>query len=126
MVREAALEARPLASGHDLTLDLGAEGEESALVEGSADDLHRLVLNLIENAYLHTPAGTPVVISVRREAENVVLEVADRGPGVPADIRGRVFERFTRESGGTGSGTGPRPVYRAGRRGLPRRWRGGP
>jgi len=106
VVREAALEARPLASGHDLSLDLGADGEESPLVEGSADDLHRLVLNLIENAYLHTPAGTPVVISVRREPENVVLEVADRGPGVPAEIRGRVFERFTRESGETGSGTG--------------------
>ncbi len=106
VVREAALEARPLASGHDLSLDLPAEGEESPVVQGSADDLHRLVLNLVENAYLHTPAGTPVVISVRREAEAVVLEVADRGPGVPAEIRGRVFERFTRESGETGSGTG--------------------
>ena len=106
VVREAALEARPLASGHDLSLDLPAPDDDGTFVQGSEDALHRLVLNLIENAYLHTPPGTPVVISLRRAGEAVTLEVADRGPGVPAEIRSRVFERFTREGGEAGSGTG--------------------
>jgi two-component system OmpR family sensor kinase len=75
------------------------------MVEGSGDDLHRLALNLIENAFLHTPTGTPVVASVRPEDDRVVLEVADRGPGVPAARRDRVFERFARsDSGRTATG----------------------
>jgi len=105
VARDAAREAEPLASGHNVTLDL-PPAEEPAVMEGSADDMHRLVLNLIENAYLHTPAGTPVVVSVRRSGANLVLEVADRGPGVPAEMRRHVFERFTREGGDSGSGSG--------------------
>jgi len=106
VVRDAALEAQPLASGHVLTLDLPSKGGPAAVVPGSSDDLHRLVLNLLENAYLHTPPGTPVVISIRREGERLELEVADRGPGVPTEMHGRVFERFTRAGGDTATGTG--------------------
>ncbi len=102
VVRDAALEAAPLASEHEVTLDLPATAG-SATVHGAADDLHRLVLNLLENALVHTPAGTPVVVSVRPERDQVRLEVADRGPGVPADLRERVFERFAR-SGTAGGG----------------------
>ena len=69
------------------------------MVNGAADDLHRLAGNLIENALLHTPAGTPVTVSVRREDGSAVLEVADRGPGVPPELRGRIFERFARGGG---------------------------
>lgn len=105
VVRDATREAQPLASGHTLVLDLPPEGDPPML-EGSADDLHRLVLNLVENAYLHTPSGTPVVVSVRRAKEELVLEVADRGPGVAVEVRGHVFERFTREGGETASGSG--------------------
>jgi two-component system OmpR family sensor kinase len=61
--------------------------------------LHRLAGNLIENALIHTPAGTPVTVSVRREGPAAVLEVADRGPGVPPGMRDRVFERFARGAG---------------------------
>jgi two-component system, OmpR family, sensor kinase len=68
-------------------------------VNGVADDLHRLAGNLIENALIHTPPGTPVTVSVRREGPHAVLEVADRGPGVPRDMRERVFERFARGDG---------------------------
>ena len=69
------------------------------LVSGVADDLHRLAGNLIENALIHTPPGTPVTVSVRRDGPKAVLEVADRGPGVPHEMRERVFERFARGDG---------------------------
>jgi two-component system, OmpR family, sensor kinase len=109
VVAEAAREASVVGGDHPLTLDLPAE-PGAATVDGSHDDLHRLALNLVENAFLHTPAGTPVVASVRCEDGAVVLEVADRGPGVPASQRKRVFERFARADGdrapAAGSGLG--------------------
>jgi signal transduction histidine kinase len=103
---EAAREAGALSSDHPVALDL----DGPVIVSGVSDDLHRLAGNLIENALFHTPAGTPVTVSVRREDGNAVLEVADRGPGVPIDMRDRVFERFARgggdaaPSGGSGLG----------------------
>ncbi len=103
---EAAQEAGALAEDHPLSLDLPGP----VTIEGVADDLHRLAGNLVENALIHTAPGTPVTVSVRREGDSAVLEVADRGPGVPAAMRERVFERFARGSGATarvaGSGLG--------------------
>ncbi len=96
-VRDAAAEAAPLTEGHPLSLDLPDPGV--AMVEGSADDLHRLGLNLIENAFLHTPTGTPVIASVGIHEDSVRLAVADRGPGIAPERRDRVFERFARIGG---------------------------
>jgi two-component system OmpR family sensor kinase len=92
---EAAREASALSSEHPLSLDL----PRPVMVSGVDDDLHRLAGNLIENALIHTPPGTPVTVSVRREGSDAVLEVADRGPGVPQSMRDRVFERFARGDG---------------------------
>ena len=101
VVRDAAGEAAALADGHSISLDLPADGEP-AKVTGAPDDLHRLALNLLENALLHTPPGTPVVASVSRIDGAVRLEVADRGPGVPPELRDRIFERFARPAGQSG------------------------
>jgi len=109
VAREAAAEAGALSSDHPVSLDL-PDPTRPATVLGVADDLHRLAANLVENALLHTPAGTPVTVSVRSGDGEAVLEVADRGPGVPAAMRSRVFERFARgasdsaPSGGSGLG----------------------
>ena len=106
VAREAAQEAGALSSDHPMSLDL----PEPVIIDGVADDLHRLAGNLVENALIHTAGGTPVTVSVRREGDSAVLEVADRGPGVPGDLRERVFERFARGSadsaraGGSGLG----------------------
>jgi two-component system, OmpR family, sensor kinase len=103
---EAAREAGALSSDHPVALDMRGP----VTVNGVADDLHRLAGNLIENALIHTPPGTPVTVSVRREGPSAVLEVSDRGPGVPPDMRELVFERFARgsadaaPSGGSGLG----------------------
>jgi two-component system OmpR family sensor kinase len=106
VAREAADEAGALSSDHPVALDLGGP----VMITGVADDLHRLAGNLVENALIHTSAGTPVTVSVRREGDSAVLEVADRGPGVPASMRERVFERFARGGGDAnragGSGLG--------------------
>src|SRR4051794_18322641 len=97
VAREAVAEASPL--GGEDRIDVDAP--TGVMIEGVRDDLHRLALNLIENALIHTPQGTPVTVSVRQEDGDAALEVSDRGPGVPEDLRERVFDRFAR---GAGSG----------------------
>jgi two-component system, OmpR family, sensor kinase len=106
VAREAATEAAALSADHPVSID----APEPVIVDGVADDLHRLVGNLAENGFIHTPPGTPVTVSVRRKGDSAVLEVSDRGPGVAPAMRERVFERFARgggdaaPSGGSGLG----------------------
>jgi signal transduction histidine kinase len=100
VARAVAAEAAPLAADHDLEID----AEPGLAVEGTPDDLHRLVLNLVENGVRHTPPGTNVRVAARRDGEAVLLVVEDDGPGIPPDQRARVFERFVRGPGDAGSG----------------------
>jgi two-component system OmpR family sensor kinase len=65
-----------------------------------ADALRQVLANLMGNAVIHTPGGTPVTLRIRREGNSAILEVRDRGPGIPADAVDRVFDRFWRD--GTG------------------------
>jgi signal transduction histidine kinase len=98
---DVAAELGPVAADHDISVDA-----RPAVVEGSRDELHRMVLNLIENAVRHTPAGTRVRASVGPRDGTVVLTVEDDGPGVPGDLRDQVFERFVRGHGDRGSSSG--------------------
>ncbi len=66
----------------------------------------QVLVNLVENALKHTPAGTPIEIRASMSDVAAVLEVADRGPGIPAGSETRVFEKFVRESGAGGVGLG--------------------
>jgi signal transduction histidine kinase len=90
-----------VAADHHLTIET-----RPAVVDGSRDELHRLVLNLMENAVRHTPAGSRVHAAIARRDGDVVLTVEDDGPGVPEDLRDRVFERFVRGNGDRGSSSG--------------------
>jgi two-component system OmpR family sensor kinase len=97
VVREAAGEAAPLADGHGLAVDV--QPGASLVIEAPGDELHRLALNLIQNALVHTPPGTAVDVHARREDGDVVIEVSDEGPGIPAEMRARIFDRFVRGEG---------------------------
>jgi two-component system sensor histidine kinase KdpD len=71
--------------------------------------LEQVFLNLLENAVRYTPAGTPIEISARAEGRALVVEMADRGPGVPPGEEEAVFGRFYRanpESPDAGAGSG--------------------
>jgi signal transduction histidine kinase len=99
---------RPVADGHVLQL----AGSEPVAVEGNPDELHRLVVNLLDNGLRHTPAGTTIAIGVARRDGQAVLEVTDDGPGIPSGIEDQVFGRFVRgagpadQAGGDGTGLG--------------------
>ncbi|MFL5828888.1 MAG: sensor histidine kinase [Solirubrobacteraceae bacterium] len=103
VLMEAAGELGPVADDHDLTIEAGP-----AVVFGVRDDLHRLTLNLIENALRHTPPGTHVRASTATFENSALMIVEDDGPGIPPEIEQRIFERFVRggRDGGRGSGLG--------------------
>ena len=79
---------------------------------GDRRRLNQVLLNLLSNAIKFSPTGTPVEVNARRgDHRRVVLSVADQGPGIPPEFRGRLFERFTqidssatRRAGGSGLG----------------------
>ncbi|MDX6664912.1 MAG: hypothetical protein QOG68_1118 [Solirubrobacteraceae bacterium] len=98
---EAVAELEPVAAGHEISIDAAP-----AMVEGVRDDLHRMALNLLENAVRHTPPGTEVRASVSNEDGRVRLVVTDNGPGIPAVLQERIFERFTRGEGDRGGSFG--------------------
>jgi two-component system, OmpR family, sensor histidine kinase KdpD len=68
------------------------------LIHVDAIALDQVLVNLLDNAALYTPPGTPIDISAAPAGENVVLEVGDRGPGLPRDDPQRVFQKFFRGS----------------------------
>ena len=104
---DAVADARAAAPGTDVAL--AAAGP--VLVRGDAGRLHQVVANLLTNARVHTPPGTPARVQVAGAGGSAVLTVADRGPGLSSDAARRVFERFyrsdtsrSRERGGSGLG----------------------
>jgi len=101
VVTEAAAELGPLADEHDLSISV-----ESAVVPGVRDDLHRMVLNLLENAVQHTPPGTRISATVTGDGAAAKIVVEDDGPGIDPAIERRVFDRFVRGAGDGGRGSG--------------------
>ncbi len=88
--------------GIELSLDAPCHGA----VQGHPASLAVLLRNLVDNAIRYTPAGGSVAVSLQRTDDSVVLEVVDSGPGIPADERERVFDRFFRRPGSQGNGSG--------------------
>jgi two-component system sensor histidine kinase KdpD len=66
----------------------------------------QVLLNLMDNAIKHTPAGSPIAIGARAVAEGVAIGVADRGPGIPTGSEEAVFEKFHRGAGAGAPGVG--------------------
>jgi signal transduction histidine kinase len=119
IVVEAAAELGPVSAEHEISLDIGRAGP--VLVQASRDELHRLALNLIENAVRHTPPGTEIRVSTGTSADGAArtpagdaylpageayLIVEDDGPGVPELLAGTLFERFVRGAGDRGGSFG--------------------
>jgi two-component system OmpR family sensor kinase len=104
----ALSEVRPVAG--ERRLEINTEGP--VMVEGNPDELHRMALNLLDNAVRHTPEGSEVRLEVVRRDGRAVLEVTDDGPGIPSGLEDQVFGRFVRgagpadQAGGDGTGLG--------------------
>ena len=105
LVRVTVREAANLTSSHSVSVKLN---DDLPLVKMDFVLMGQVLANLLVNASTHTPIGTSIEITGCIEAKNLVLKVADRGPGLPAGDLERIFELFHRlpnaKPGGTGLG----------------------
>ena len=115
---ESVADAQIAGPDHTFELDLSAVfgadedlDEQLPLVRGDEQRLRQVLANLLANARLHTPAGTHVWIKLLQEGDEYRIVVADNGPGISQQLRGKLFERFTRadasrnrQGGSTGLG----------------------
>jgi len=100
-----------LASERDVSVECRGD---SAQVDVDRTQVRQAILNLLDNALRHTPAGGKVAVEVTRRGANAELAVCDDGQGLPAEQLERVFERFYSTRAGTGAGTGlGLPIARA-------------
>jgi two-component system OmpR family sensor kinase len=100
--RDAVDDARATAPERDVTLH--ADGPVCVL--GERDQLRQVLGNLVRNALVHTPPGTPIEVNVARADGQATLEVRDHGHGLPTDDADALFERFWRAEGGRERGKG--------------------
>ena len=105
VIRVTLKNVRELTVGRTIELDIAIP---LPLVKADAVLMEQVLANLIVNAATHTPAGTPVQISVRVQPGFMAVEIGDRGPGLPPDKLEQVFDLFYRapdaKPGGTGLG----------------------
>jgi two-component system OmpR family sensor kinase len=107
IAREVVAELVPLADAKQI--DLGISNSQPATVLGDPDAVRTLTRNLVDNAVRYTPAGGRVDVSVENGSgpgEQAILKVVDNGPGIPADERSRVLDRFYRRPGTSPPGSG--------------------
>jgi len=83
-----------------------ANGAGMLAADGDPERVHQVVRNLLENALRFSPEGGTIAVSTTRASQTVRLEVADQGPGIPADQASRVFERFYRSDAARSSTAG--------------------
>ena len=102
LVEHAADDARAIAPERERR----PEDRRAATVLADRDQLRQVLANLTRNALIHTPADSPIEVTVWREQDRAVLEVRDHGPGLPEDIGDKVFERFWRADQGRRRGPG--------------------
>lgn len=109
LVQQAADAFRAGRPAHPLTVTDRTTGP--LVLRLDPQRIRQVLDNLLANAAVHTPPGTPVTVELTATAHAVLVRVADAGPGIPADHRDRVFDRFyrvdkarTRDRGGSGLG----------------------
>jgi two-component system OmpR family sensor kinase len=100
LVRDAAADANAAAPDREVTLALAGRH----IAQGDASQLRQVLANLMRNALTHTPAGSPIELSIEDSVEDsggyVRVVVRDHGPGLPDAAGANVFERFWRAEGG--------------------------
>jgi len=93
---DAVEDARATAPDREIALS----APDEAIVCGEEHQLRQVLANLLRNALVHTPAQTPIEVSIEHDGKVVTLSVRDHGPGLPAASRDQLFDRFWRAEGG--------------------------
>lgn len=102
LVEGVVAEFRPVADSHELVLEV----DPAAVGSGDEQRVQQISRILVENALLHTPPGTCVIVRAELQPKGAAVVVEDDGPGLPPDQAEQVFERFHRVDGSLASGSG--------------------
>ena len=102
LARDAVEDARAVAPAREIGLQRSGSGP--VVLDGDPAQLRQVLANLMRNALDHTPAGTPIEVSLSSDGRDVKLAVRDHGPGLPSDDPDELFERFWRAEAGRGRG----------------------
>ena len=105
-LRGELAELTPLALNRGQELILDAEEPGDYHLPADAPSLGILLQNLVSNAVQYTPVGGCIQVQLQATTQDLLLQVLDSGPGVPAELRERLFERFFRVGEGQGAGLG--------------------
>jgi two-component system, OmpR family, sensor histidine kinase QseC len=95
----------PQALDKNIEVELSSQNEEEILL-GNDAALGILIRNVVDNAIRYTPPGGIVKVAILNTDHHITFRVTDNGPGIPLELRERVFERFFRIPGTTASGSG--------------------
>jgi two-component system sensor histidine kinase QseC len=107
VVEDALDDVLPALKEHRLKVSVASDPPVAELVvHGDRDKLVCLVRNLLDNAARYSPAGSAIRIDLAERAHGVALAVSDQGPGIPPELRERVFESYYRIPGSPGGGSG--------------------
>jgi two-component system, OmpR family, sensor kinase len=79
---------------------IGLDAPDPAVISGDSHRLRQVLANLLRNALVHTPPGTPIEVSVAQDEQTVTVSVRDHGRGLPDAAPERLFDRFWRAEGG--------------------------
>jgi heavy metal sensor kinase len=104
LVEETADRWRATAAGQGV--EIRAAAPDTGALQGDPELLRRLLDNLLSNAVRHTPAGGVVTVAAGLDDGQWLITVADTGTGVPTELRGRLFDRFSRAAGARGRDQG--------------------
>jgi signal transduction histidine kinase len=78
--------------------------QSPVMISCDPDLISRVVVNLVGNAFKFTPTGSQVRVALAGETDRVRFSVTDSGPGVPAEFRGKIFEKFGQAPMGQAAG----------------------
>ena len=90
----------------DKQIDIGLSGTRGKWVHVNGDAIRVLLRNLVDNAIRYTPEGGEIEVSILQQNNQILLSVADSGPGIPPEEREQVFKRFFRRLGTKAPGSG--------------------
>ncbi len=109
VVEAAVASARAAGPEHPIAFEPQAD---EIFTLGDEPRIHQVIANLLANARVHTPAGTPIRVSIEQGADGVRISISDSGPGISTEDQKKIFERFYRADSsrvrvdGEGSGLG--------------------
>ena len=87
---------------HEIIADL----EPGVVIDADASLIHRTVVNLLDNELTHLPEGRRIRISLHTRNQDAEFVIEDNGPGFPAELKDRAFQRFVKGENSTGHGLG--------------------